>query len=163
MFDIVNGTGAGAACLMTPARDGHAGSGPCQQCRAIAMSNMDRFTSEMLYPALEGLRSSETGLNGTVIPPPWIAEKDRRQHWPIKTSDMTPGEERPPFVFCHGDLSYHNILVDPDTLEVKWLLDWECAGFFPDKFLRVFSPTRADYVRLFTNDERRKHFVNLLE
>lgn len=160
--DIVEGKGVGATCLMTPGRDGHAGPGRCEQCRVVAMANADMFVREVVYPALEGLRNHQTGLNGTVIPPPWICEDDRRQHWPVKTSGrdtVTVG----PFVLCHGDLSYHNMRVDPATLKVKWLLDWESAGFFPKEFLNVFSPTRADYGQLFQNDTRKQHFIDLLD
>ncbi|KAL6849043.1 hypothetical protein ACO1O0_008573 [Amphichorda felina] len=163
MYDIVNGIGAGAACLMTPGQHGHATEGQCNQCRDMVMANADRLVSETLYPALEGLQSFQTGLNGTVIPPPWITEGDRREHWPVKTSDMGPDEDRRSFVLCHGDLSYHNMLVAPDTLEIKWLLDWECAGFFPKEFLRIFAPTRAEYESLFTSEGRRQHFIDLLE
>lgn len=35
------------------------------------------------------------------------------------------------FVFCHGDLSQNNILVDPKTLRIVAIIDWEYGGFFP--------------------------------
>ncbi|KDR72724.1 hypothetical protein GALMADRAFT_252940 [Galerina marginata CBS 339.88] len=38
------------------------------------------------------------------------------------------------FVLCHNDLSQHNIIVDEKTLEVKAILDWEYAGFYPAEF-----------------------------
>ncbi|KAI5864683.1 hypothetical protein GGS23DRAFT_459332 [Durotheca rogersii] len=160
--DIVDGRGAGAACLVMPGQDGHASSGRCDKCRAIAMANADLFVREVVYPALEGLRSCQTGLNGTVVPPPWISDDDRREYWPVKTSDSAVGTD-PSFVLCHGDLSYHNIRVDPATLQVKWLFDWEYAGFFPEEFMRIFSPTRADYGRLYNKDERKQRFIDLLE
>ncbi|KAK1770613.1 hypothetical protein QBC33DRAFT_617018 [Phialemonium atrogriseum] len=146
--NIVDGRDVGAACLMTPGQDGHASSGRCEQCRAVAMANADLFVREVVYPALEGLSSRQTGLNGI--------------RWPVKTSDEVAGAARL-FVLCHGDLSYHNMRVDPATLEVKWLLDWEFAGFLPEEFLRIFSLTRADYGRLFENDERKQRLVGLLE
>ncbi|OAA64973.1 Aminoglycoside phosphotransferase [Cordyceps fumosorosea ARSEF 2679] len=37
-------------------------------------------------------------------------------------------------VFCHGDLSAHNVIVDPETLKVKAIIDWEHAGFYPKEF-----------------------------
>jgi thiamine kinase-like enzyme len=37
-------------------------------------------------------------------------------------------------VFCHNDFSTHNIIVDPQTLKVKAIIDWEYAGFFPAEF-----------------------------
>jgi Ser/Thr protein kinase RdoA (MazF antagonist) len=37
-------------------------------------------------------------------------------------------------VFCHNDLSTHNVMVDPETLKINAILDWEYAGFFPREF-----------------------------
>ncbi|KAJ5725218.1 uncharacterized protein N7483_006575 [Penicillium malachiteum] len=42
--------------------------------------------------------------------------------------------ETPEYVFCHNDLSQHNIIVDPKTLKIKAIIDWEYAGFFPEYF-----------------------------
>jgi hypothetical protein len=44
----------------------------------------------------------------------------------------------PEFVFCHNDLSQHNILVDEDTLQITAILDWEYAGFYPKEFEGAF-------------------------
>lgn len=41
-------------------------------------------------------------------------------------------------VFCHNDLSMHNIIVDPATLKIKAIIDWEYAGFFPTEFEGMF-------------------------
>ncbi|CEJ82702.1 hypothetical protein VHEMI02751 [[Torrubiella] hemipterigena] len=43
----------------------------------------------------------------------------------------TPGEE---YVFCHNDLGRHNILVNPETLKVMAVIDWEYGGFWPAWF-----------------------------
>ncbi|KAF2152456.1 hypothetical protein K461DRAFT_294119 [Myriangium duriaei CBS 260.36] len=40
------------------------------------------------------------------------------------------------FVFCHNDCSQANIIVDPDTLKINAILDWEYAGFYPRYFDR---------------------------
>lgn len=46
-------------------------------------------------------------------------------------------------LFCHNDLSTHNIIVDPETLNVKAIIDWEYVGFFPAEFEAMFfSPPR---------------------
>jgi hypothetical protein len=37
----------------------------------------------------------------------------------------------PEYIFQHGDLAAHNIIMDTQTLEVKALVDWEYAGFYP--------------------------------
>ena len=36
--------------------------------------------------------------------------------------------------FCHNDLGQHNIIVDPKTLKIAAILDWEFSGFFPSWF-----------------------------
>lgn len=37
-------------------------------------------------------------------------------------------------VFCHNDLSMNNVIVDPGTLKIKAIIDWEYAGFYPSEF-----------------------------
>ncbi|KID96048.1 Protein kinase-like domain protein, partial [Metarhizium majus ARSEF 297] len=37
-----------------------------------------------------------------------------------------------PFVFTHHDLSPRNIMLDPSGQ--LWLIDWDCAGFYPEFF-----------------------------
>lgn len=41
-------------------------------------------------------------------------------------------------VFCHNDFSTHNVVVDPATLKVKAVLDWEYAGFYPAEFEGIY-------------------------
>jgi aminoglycoside phosphotransferase (APT) family kinase protein len=41
-------------------------------------------------------------------------------------------------VFCHNDLSQQNVIVDPDTLKIRAIIDWEYAGFFPPTFESPF-------------------------
>lgn len=50
---------------------------------------------------------------------------------------MKPRESKD-LVFCHNDLSTHNVIVDPETLKVKAIIDWEYAGFFPEEFEGMF-------------------------
>ncbi|WWC70802.1 uncharacterized protein I206_104754 [Kwoniella pini CBS 10737] len=40
-----------------------------------------------------------------------------------------PGKER--YVLCHGDLGWQNIMVDPESGQIKAIIDWEFAGFWP--------------------------------
>ncbi|KAI0057085.1 kinase-like protein [Artomyces pyxidatus] len=57
-----------------------------------------------------------------------------RQHAPLEFRDTVPHE----LVLCHGDLSQSNVFVDPDTLEVTGIIDWEYAGFYPREFEGMF-------------------------
>ncbi|KAH6635196.1 phosphotransferase enzyme family-domain-containing protein [Chaetomium sp. MPI-SDFR-AT-0129] len=49
---------------------------------------------------------------------------------PNSTSLATTPSSKP-YVFCHNDLHQNNILVDPSTLKITAILDWEYAGFYP--------------------------------
>ena len=52
--------------------------------------------------------------------------------WTLSDSEL---EE---YVFCHHDLSQHNIIVEPETLKIAAIVDWEYAGFFPEYFESPF-------------------------
>ncbi|KAI9818960.1 MAG: hypothetical protein M1832_004128 [Thelocarpon impressellum] len=47
-------------------------------------------------------------------------------------------ETAAPYVFVHNDLGQHNVLVDPRSLKITAILDWEYAGFWPVWFDRDF-------------------------
>ena len=52
------------------------------------------------------------------------------------------------FVFCHSDLSLQNIIVDPESLKINAIIDWEYAGFFPPSFERRFFKRNGPSVAL---------------
>ncbi len=58
--------------------------------------------------------------------------RSSRPQWKMKA------RESKDLVFCHNDLSTHNVIVDPETLKVQAVLDWEYAGFFPAGFEGMF-------------------------
>lgn len=62
---------------------------------------------------------------------PLFAHRFEATHIPIQDLLYRQYESDSPYVLCHGDLAWHNILIDPDTFEIKCLLDWEYAGFYP--------------------------------
>ncbi|TRM70265.1 kinase-like domain-containing protein [Schizophyllum amplum] len=37
-------------------------------------------------------------------------------------------------VLCHNDISQHNVIVDPESLKITAIIDWEFAGFYPKEF-----------------------------
>jgi hypothetical protein len=133
----------------------HVEEGLCEKCGNIAKQNAQKFINEKVLPQLEKLQSTTTGLNGFVLPPPWILEHDKRLHWEPKTAGSAS------YIFCHGDLAAHNIMVDPETLEVIGIFDWEHAGYFPPEF-QVWSVDRQDYWNYFRNKERIEELVALI-
>lgn len=53
-------------------------------------------------------------------------------HGPLSPSGVGDSAQRVTknLIFCHNDLSTHNIIVDPDTLEVKAIMDWNGPASF---------------------------------
>lgn len=63
---------------------------------------------------------------------PLFGLRFERTHIPIQTLNYRQYDTTDsPYVLCHGDLAWHNILLDTETHEIKCLLDWEFAGFYP--------------------------------
>ena len=84
------------------------------------------YIEETVVPQLQSLRSTKMGqLAGIVFPPVRVISQDERPRWEARTST----ESR--YVYCHNDLAGHNIMVDPATLTVNAIVDWEYSGFFP--------------------------------
>ena len=97
--------------------------------RADAVISAAKFITTLVIPQLQSLKSHTMGaLTGTVILPDRIISRDNREHWAIR-SECTPK-----FTFCHNDLAQHNILMNPDTLQVEAVIDWEVSGFYNPDF-----------------------------
>ncbi|PMD12917.1 hypothetical protein NA56DRAFT_449748 [Hyaloscypha hepaticicola] len=124
----------------------HNASGKCNECKNIAKANAEHFIQTILLPELAKLRSNRTGLDGFVLPPAWMLEYDTRSHWDVKTSS------REEFVFIHGDLGPDNLRIDPDTLTVKCVIDWEHSGYFPSGFQK-WSVDDSDYHALYEDHQ----------
>lgn len=95
----------------------------------IAYANALRFVENIVLPQLKKLRSKERGIHGFVMPPSWISTSE--PPWKGKTHWKTLPLKEPEYVFQHGDIAAHNIMMDTNTLQVIALIDWEYAGFFP--------------------------------
>ena len=116
----------------------------------VPMSNLSedqkrvvRTEVEQHLATLRGITSDTIGgLSGIVIPPYRVMRLSDRDEWPRKVSKGGK------YVFCHNDLSQHNIIVDPQTLKIRAIVDWEYAGFFPEYFERSFYERRGPSVAL---------------
>ena len=86
---------------------------------------------EVHLRTLRNLRSDRIGGPTGILCPPNIVTAHfpkEKKEWPavsLTTKD---------FVFCHCDLSQSNIIVDPTTLQITAILDWEFSGYFPECF-----------------------------
>ena len=78
---------------------------------------------------LQGIKSNTIGgPSGIIIPPYRVMRHAGNDGWATKISDKKE------YVFCHNDLSQHNIIVDPQSLKIRAIIDWEYAGFYPKEF-----------------------------
>lgn len=90
---------------------------------------------EQHVATLRSLRSDTPGPPGEQLLCPPQRVFDGR--WKMN-SCWRPRAEKGDYVFCHNDLGQHNIIVDPDTLKIKAIIDWEFGGFWPAWFERPF-------------------------
>lgn len=117
--------------------------------RAVAKTT--DYIENTVLPTLRNLCSNQLGLNGAVIPPPRIFHKDTCLD-PIGRWDAVtiPGAN---FVFCHNDLGQHNILLDPETLEVTGIIDWEYGVYFPAEFEYPYWTSKNIHAQTIEKDE----------
>ncbi|KAI9046427.1 hypothetical protein LZ554_009560 [Drepanopeziza brunnea f. sp. 'monogermtubi'] len=106
-----------------------------EDCESVAYSNALDFINNIVLPQLGQLRCNERGIDGFVMPPSWLSP-DVQPPWRGKTHWKTLPLKEPEYVFQHGDLGAHNIMIDPKSLQVMALIDWEYAGFFPPEMQR---------------------------
>jgi hypothetical protein len=90
---------------------------------------------EQHVATLQSLRSDTPGVPGESLlcPPGRVANS--RWKW---NSCWKPKDIKGDYVFCHNDLGQHNVIVDPGTLKIKAIIDWEFGGFWPAWFEKPF-------------------------
>lgn len=115
-------------CLK-PLGQKHMDTAPCKTCSGEAHANATRFINETVLPQLANLKSLARGIDGFVMPPSWMCP-DGEPPWDRPRTWKTLPLEQPDYIFQHGDIAGHNILMDSSSLQVKALIDWEHAGYF---------------------------------
>ena len=94
-----------------------------------SVSYLNNYVQTTVLPQLNALTSQTSGTReGVVLPPRRLFDKYRHRKWLPRTSEI---EE---YHFTHNDLCQHNFLCDEKTGEVKAVIDWEFAGFYPSFF-----------------------------
>lgn len=82
---------------------------------------------------LREIRSNKIGgPSGIVIPPYQVMDCTDNDTWTLRSSESQE------YVFCHNDLSQQSVIVDPHTLKINAIIEWEYAGFFPQYFEAPF-------------------------
>ncbi|TQV95366.1 Protein kinase-like domain [Cordyceps javanica] len=118
----------GAAYLITEYVDGvgmNELSAPEREIVAEEL-NVHMQTLRQLKPSTWG------GPGGKVLPPWRRLEKSNRRPWRLRDFEEND------LVFCHNDLSAYNVILDPNTLEIRAIIDWEYGGFYPPQFEQKF-------------------------
>lgn len=91
-----------------------------------------------------------------VLPPYRIMRNSDRRPWRLK-----PRKEGD-LVFCHNDLSGPNVIVDPDTLKIRAIIDWEYAGFYTPEFEGQFWKRDGPSVAIGEEIDDTKELTELL-
>ncbi|KAF2193608.1 kinase-like protein [Zopfia rhizophila CBS 207.26] len=116
--------------------------------KVIVMAKMQPY-----FDSFHRLKSSKLGgVSGLICPPHPVLNKVpyEKCQWAPKSilSDL--------YVFCHMDAHQENIFVDPETLDITCIIDFEFAGFYPQdfdlplyKYERSQLPDRSDFAEEF--------------
>ncbi|KAK3186839.1 hypothetical protein K4F52_004283 [Lecanicillium sp. MT-2017a] len=114
----------GAYYVVTEFVDGISMARLTDDQRAMVSQELERHRAE-----LQRMTSARLGgPTGIVIPPYRVLRHAENDTWNLRSSTA------PDYVFCHNDLSQQNVIVDPKSLKIKAIIDWEYAGFFPSRF-----------------------------
>jgi len=144
-------------CRAPPGHE-HVAFGECTVCENDAATKVNNFIQTIVLPQLQALTSNMTGLDGFLCPPQRILEYDSRPTW--ESRQATSGEH---FVFCHGDLSRMNIMLDERTLDVVSILDWENAGFYPKELERpVWALNDEEYTAMYHDYAKLQEEIKLI-
>jgi len=142
-------------CRM-PDGEKHVDAGECTLCEEKAWANAESYVTNVVLPELAKLRSKTMGLDGKVVPPPWVRYHDNRPTWVSKVSDTDQ------YVFCNWDIGAHNMMFNYGTLEVIGVYDWENAGFFPPEFQFV-NRSRQEFDAQFEDVPKVRRLIALLD
>lgn len=101
-----------------------------QKDKEVVMKEVEQHVA-----TLRTLRSEFPGVPGESLlcPPQRVANNQ----WKIN-SCWRPKAIKGDYVFCHNDLGQHNVIVDPHTLKIQAIIDWEFGAFWPRWFETPF-------------------------
>ncbi|KAF2462600.1 uncharacterized protein BDR25DRAFT_274295 [Lindgomyces ingoldianus] len=142
-------------CRM-PDGEKHVDTGECTLCEEKAWTNAESYIINVVLPEFEELRSKTMGLDGKLVPPPWVRYHDNRPTWIPKPSDTDR------YVFCNWDVGPHNMMFEDGTLEVIGAYDWEGAGFLPPEFQFV-NRSRQEFDAQFEDVPKVRRLIELLD
>ncbi|KAK4905473.1 hypothetical protein LTR49_025250 [Elasticomyces elasticus] len=143
----------GAASLTTSRVVGAVEIYECAESdQAQIVEHAEKELHEKILPALQKLKSRRMGgltADDQLVVPPFIGSAYERGAFFRRPPESQEAEGE--FVLCHNDLSQANIMVDPKTFEIKAIIDWEYAGYFPPEFefkYWRYHPSQRDWEAL---------------
>ncbi|KAI9709905.1 MAG: hypothetical protein M1820_002982 [Bogoriella megaspora] len=134
----------------------HIDTGECMLCEKKAWANAESYITNVVLPEFKKLKSKTMGLDGMLVPPPWVRYHDKRPTWIPKTSDTDR------YVFCNWDVGPHNMMFENRTLNVIGAYDWEGAGFLPPEF-QFMNVSRQDFDAQFEDVPKVRRLIQLLD
>lgn len=107
--------------------------------QGVTMEHLEEAEREKVIPQvleyaqqLHTLRSKISGGPSGIICPRYTQIESSPHLDPARNIVFQSiSSEEDTFVFCHGDLAQANIIVDPETLKVNAIIDWETGGYYP--------------------------------
>ena len=114
-----------------------------EEARAVVRQELDGHVARLKTLTSKFLG----GPTGIIVPPRRAMRKTIRSEWiplPIPEgpedgdNSLISRKGTGEYVFCHNDLVQSNVIVDPRSLKIRAILDWECAGFYPAFFEKRF-------------------------
>jgi aminoglycoside phosphotransferase (APT) family kinase protein len=135
-----------------------------QYIEGVSMADLPEHQKDVVIAELENhlarlktLKSNRMGgPSGIVIPPYRVLCETERDNWELRPSDHAE------YVFCHNDCSQHNIIVNPTTLKIAAIVDWEYAGFYPEYFEFPFYRRKGPSVALGEEEDDTVKMLNFL-
>lgn len=128
---------------------------PDEKQREVVIAELKGYLAK-----LKELKSRRLGgPNGEVVPPYRVLCETERDDW----RGLRVAAEGEEYVFCHNDCSQHNVIVDPETLRIKAIVDWEYAGFYPAWFEFPFYHRTGPSVALGEEVDDTEELLGFLE
>ncbi|KAL2132420.1 hypothetical protein VTI74DRAFT_3818 [Chaetomium olivicolor] len=132
----------------------------------VSMADLPDDQKEVVTAELEDhlakmkeLRSPRLGgPTGIVVPPYRVLCETEREDW----SSRLRQAEHAQYVFCHNDCSQHNVIVNPETLKIAAIVDWEYAGFYPEYFEFPFYKRNGPSVALGEEEDDTERLLRFL-
>ncbi|KAL9614424.1 MAG: hypothetical protein Q9167_001095 [Letrouitia subvulpina] len=119
---------------------------------------------EKLQDHIKAMHSISASQVGGISPPGLVCLPYRISRvGQVNENELKPFESDE-LVFCHNDLSQHNILVDPETHGIQGIIDFEYSGFYPSFFEGHFYRRVGPSIALNGEDDdidRLIGFINL--